>query len=35
MSCPPDALASGDDLVVLEAGASWTAQWGISGVLPS
>lgn len=34
MSCPPDALNSGDGLVVLEQGQSWRAQWGIAGVLP-
>lgn len=34
MSCPPNALVSGDDLVVLEPGRSWSAQWGIVGVLP-
>ncbi len=29
MTCPPDALRSGTDLVVLEPGASWRAEWGI------
>ncbi|MFI5099531.1 MAG: aldose 1-epimerase family protein [Actinomycetes bacterium] len=29
MTCPPDALRSGTDLVVLEPGASWRAAWGI------
>ena len=29
MSCPADAFNSGDGLVVLEAGQSWSAQWGI------
>jgi aldose 1-epimerase len=29
MTCPPNALASGDDLVVLEPGASVTHHWGI------
>ena len=30
MTCPPDALRSGTDLVRLEPGASWRAVWGIS-----
>ena len=30
MTCPPDALRSGTDLVVLDPGASHTATWGIS-----
>jgi aldose 1-epimerase len=30
MSCPPDALRSGTDLVRLEPGASWSGRWGIS-----
>jgi aldose 1-epimerase len=30
MTCPPDALRSGDDLVRLDPGASWRATWGIS-----
>ena len=30
MSCPPDALRSGDDLVVLEPGASWQGGWGLT-----
>lgn len=29
MTCPPDALNSGDGLVVLEPGASFTARWGL------
>lgn len=29
MTCPPDALRSGTDLVRLEPGASWRAVWGI------
>lgn len=32
MTCPPDALRTGTDLVVLEPGASWTAAWGIRTV---
>lgn len=34
MSCPPNALISGDDLVVLDPGRSWSAQWGIVGMFP-
>jgi len=30
LSCPPDALASGRDLVVLEPGETWTGQWGVT-----
>jgi aldose 1-epimerase len=30
MTCPPDALRSGTDLVRLEPGASWRASWGIN-----
>ena len=30
MSCPPNALRSGSDLVRLEPGASWLGQWGLS-----
>ena len=30
MSCPPNALATGEGLVWLEPGASHVAQWGIS-----
>jgi len=29
MSAPPNALASGEDLVVLAPGESWTGRWGI------
>lgn len=29
MTCPPDALRSGTDLVVLDPGATWTGSWGI------
>lgn len=29
MTCPPDALNSGTDLIVLEPGEGWTAQWGL------
>ncbi len=30
MTCPPDALRTGEDLVVLAPGARWTGAWGIS-----
>jgi aldose 1-epimerase len=30
MTCPPDALNSGVDLLWLAAGESWTGRWGIS-----
>jgi aldose 1-epimerase len=30
MTCPPDALRSGTDLVRLEPGASWNGRWGIT-----
>ena len=30
MTCPPDALRSGTDLVRLEPGASWRGSWGIT-----
>ncbi|KGN42062.1 aldose 1-epimerase family protein [Knoellia aerolata] len=30
MTCPPDAFNSGDSLLVLETGATWTGTWGIS-----
>ncbi|MBV9293874.1 MAG: aldose 1-epimerase family protein [Frankiales bacterium] len=30
MTAPPNALATGESLVVLEAGASWTGEWGIT-----
>ncbi len=30
MTCPPDAFNSGAGLVVLEPGASWTGQWGVT-----
>jgi aldose 1-epimerase len=29
MTAPPNALASGEDLVVLDPGESWTGSWGI------
>lgn len=32
MTCPPDALRSGRDLLILEPGEKWSAQWGISRI---
>ena len=29
MTCPPDALNSGTDLIILAAGESWTGSWGL------
>ena len=29
MTCPPDALNSGTDLITVEPGASWTGSWGL------
>lgn len=29
MTCPADALNSGDDLIELEPGTSWTGSWGV------
>jgi aldose 1-epimerase len=29
MTCPPDALNSGTDLILLDPGNSWTGRWGI------
>lgn len=29
MTCPPDALNSGTDLIVLSPGETWIAQWGL------
>jgi aldose 1-epimerase len=29
MTCPPDALNSGVDLIHLDPGTSWTGRWGI------
>lgn len=31
MTAPPNALVTGESLVVLEPGASWQGRWGISG----
>lgn len=33
MTCPPDALRSGRDLVTLAPGEKWSGQWGISRLL--
>jgi aldose 1-epimerase len=30
MTCPPDALRSGRDLIVLEPGQTWRGEWGVS-----
>jgi aldose 1-epimerase len=30
MTCPPDALRSGRDVVVLDPGARWTGSWGLT-----
>jgi aldose 1-epimerase len=30
MTCPPDALRTGDDLIVLEPGVPWEGSWGLS-----
>jgi aldose 1-epimerase len=32
MTCPPDAFNSGNDLVVLESGATWRGSWGLRRV---
>lgn len=32
MTCPPDAFGTGVDLLTLEAGASFTARWGIAAL---
>ena len=29
MTCPPDAFNSGDGLIMLAAGQSWTGEWGV------
>jgi aldose 1-epimerase len=36
MTCPPDAFRSGRGVIVLEAGQSWSAEWGIrpAGLAP-
>jgi len=30
MTCPPDALSTGDDLVTLDPGQEWSGSWGIT-----
>jgi aldose 1-epimerase len=35
MTCPPDALRSGIDLIRLEPGESWRARWGITHLVRS
>jgi aldose 1-epimerase len=30
MTCPPNALRTGEDLIVIEPHETWTATWGIS-----
>jgi aldose 1-epimerase len=35
MSCPPNALRSGSDLVGLEPGSRWTGSWGIAPAISS
>ena len=32
MTCPPDALNSGTDLIVLEPGKAWTGSWGLTPI---
>jgi aldose 1-epimerase len=32
MTCPPDALNSGVDLIVLQPGESWAGRWGLSPI---
>ena len=29
MTCPPNALRTGTDLIRLDPGSSWTSRWGI------
>lgn len=33
MTCPPDALRSGRDLVILAAGGTWRGEWIVRGIL--
>jgi aldose 1-epimerase len=35
MTCPPDALRSGEDLIVLQPGDRWTGSWGITPIRPA
>jgi aldose 1-epimerase len=32
MTCPPDALRTGVDLIELEPGAQWLGSWGLRSV---
>jgi aldose 1-epimerase len=32
MTCPPDALNSGTDLIVLQPGESWAGRWGLTPI---
>lgn len=34
MTCPADAFRSGDDLIALEPGQTWTGTWGIDVAIP-
>jgi aldose 1-epimerase len=34
MTCPPDALNSGTDLIALEPGGTWSGRWGIRVLRP-
>ena len=34
MTCPPDAMRSGRDLVLLEPGGTWRGRWGIRPLVP-
>jgi aldose 1-epimerase len=34
MTCAPDAFNSGQGLIVLDAGGTWTGTWGIQALLP-
>lgn len=33
MTCPPDALRSGRDLITLDPGGSWSGEWGITAAI--
>jgi aldose 1-epimerase len=35
MTAPPNALVTGESLVVLEPGQSWDGEWGISPEPPT
>jgi aldose 1-epimerase len=34
MTCAPDAFNSGDGLIVLDPGGTWSGSWGIVALLP-